>query len=132
MYYIIGHSSLHLSLNGSTYTTNNTVVLMDRIGDTLNALECVSDLRGCCQNPNRGQWLYPNGTQVPTNNAGYGFYRNRGSMGQVFLRRRSHITSPTGTYCCQVPTAASVSNNEMFCTFLSKLCIHLYPSQGVL
>ena len=114
-------TGLLLSLCGTNYTTNNSVILLDDVGDTSNALQCISDLSGCCLNPGRGQWYYPNGTQVPTDNTGHGFYRNRGSNGQVFLRRRSHITSPTGTYCCQVPTAANGSNDETFCAFLSKL-----------
>ena len=103
------------------YTTNNSVVLLDDIGDMNNsALQCISDLSGCCLNPGRGQWLYPNGTQVPISMDGYGFYRNRGKMGQVFLRKRSHVTSPTGSYCCQVPTAASGSNDETLYVFLSE------------
>ena len=118
-------TGLLLSLRGTTYTTNNSVILLDDVGDTSNALQCISDLNGCCLGrpgrPSRGQWYYPNGTQVRTNNTGDGFYRNRGSNGQVFLRRRSDITSPTGTYCCQVPTAASGSNDETFCAFLSEL-----------
>ena len=110
-----------MSLRGTTYTTNNSVILLDDVGDITNALECISDLSGCCRDPGRGEWLYPNGTQVPTDNTGHGFYRNRGMMGQVFLRRRSGITSPTGTYCCEAPTAASGSNDETFCAFLSEL-----------
>ena len=103
------------------------MILLDDVGDTSNALQCISDLSGCCLgrpvigHAGRGQWFYPNETQVPNNNAGYGFYRSRGSNGQVFLRRRSHITSPTGTYCCQVPTAGSDPNDETFCAFLSEL-----------
>ena len=58
---------------------------------------CISDLSGC---PNIGEWIYPKGTQVPTDDTGDGFYRIcRGSNGQVFIRRRSDINSPTGTYC---------------------------------
>ena len=109
-----------MSLHGTTYTTNNSVILLDDIGDTSNALHCISDLSGCCVSPKKGQWLYPNETQVPNDATRHGFYRNRGMMGQVFLRRRDDITSPTGTYCCQVPTAASDSN-ETFCVFLSEL-----------
>ena len=115
---------LQLSLRGTTYTTNNSVILLDDVGDTSNELQCISDLSGCCRDPDRGEWLYPNGTEVPTDGTGYGFYRNRGSNnGQIFLRRRSHITSPTGTYCCQVPTAASGSNDETFCAFLSEFIL---------
>ena len=115
---------LLLSLRGTTYTTNNSVILLDDVGvSTSNALQCISDLSGCCLNPGRGQWYYPNGTQVPIDGTGYGFYRNRESNGQVFLRRRSDTISPTGTYCCQVPTAASGSNDETFCAFLSEFIL---------
>ena len=105
------------------YTTNNSVVLLDSIGDTDNALECITDLSGCCRGSGNavGQWYYPNGTQVFDGSKGYGFYCNRGKEGRVFLRKRSGITSPTGTYCCQVPTAGSGSNNVTFCAFLSEL-----------
>ena len=116
-------TGLYLSLRGTNYTTNNSLILLDDVGDTSNALQCISDLSGCCRDAGTGQWYYPNGTQVPTNHTGHGFYRNRGSNGQVFLRKRSHITSPTGTYCCQVPTAASGSNDETFCAFLSELTL---------
>ena len=116
-------TGVHVTLRGTNYTTNNSVVLLDSIGDRDNALECITDLSGCCKGSGNaaGEWHYPNGTQVFDGSEQYGFYRNRERGGQVFLRKRSNITSPTGTYCCEVPTTASGSNDaETFCAFLSK------------
>ena len=107
-----------MTLRGTSYTTNNSVVPLVDIEDTENALTCVSDLAGCCLNPNIGEWHYPNQTLVPTNNAIFGFYRNRGMAGQVFLRRRPSVLSPGGTYCCEVPTTSGGTDVETFCVFL--------------
>ena len=109
-----------MHLRGTNYTTNNTVLLLDNIGSTSGALRCETDLEGCCVDKSAGQWLYPNGTEIPEENEIYGFYRLRKWNGRIFLRRNTTTVSPTGTYCCQVPTAADNTSDETFCVFLSK------------
>ena len=121
LFIIIVGVGLQVELGDTTYTTNNSAVLLEDIGeDDSNALTCLSNLPSCCRNPSVGQWFYPNETQVPVNSAGEGFYRNRGDEGQVFLRRRSTTLSPLGRYCCQAPTNTSDPNVETFCVILSK------------
>ena len=113
-----------MTLRRTSYRTNNSVVLLDDIGDTSGALHCITDLDGCCVDPDQGEWYYPNGTEVST---GYGFHTTRsirtmeqGGGGRVSLRRKAEVVSPTGTYCCQVLTATNGSNNDTFCVFLSE------------
>ena len=93
------------------YTTNNTVVLLDSIGNKNNqALLCQtsSNMPGCTDS-----WLFPNGSEVQPE--GEGFYRGRTcSKGQVRLLRRNNALSPTGRYCC------ISGGNEYLCVILSK------------
>ena len=67
---------------------------------------CAKQTRKCCGTvPNRfGEFYYPNGVQVPIANRQQGFYRNRGNQ-IIRLNRREGITSPTGTYRCEIPNA---------------------------
>ena len=81
------------------------------IGEGDNALLCKTNKRDCCGTvPNRfGEFFYPNGARVPINNAGEGFYRNRGNQ-LIRLNRRDGISSPTGRYCCEIPDADGMTN----------------------
>ena len=89
--------------------TNNSYVDIHDIeeGDD-GALLCVTDLMQCCHrfytanDRALGQWFYPNGTDVPINDYGYDFYRNRGHS-ILRLNRRNNASSPTGLYCCELP-----------------------------
>ena len=113
----------------TVYTTNNTVLMLDSIGDEdEEALICRTDLNRCCKGPQAvGEWFYPNGTRVPKDNGGYSFYRNRGAEGQVYLRRRHNVLSPLGTYCCEVPTS---NGDETLCVILSKFKYIVCASTG--
>ena len=97
-------AGVHFILDGQFYG-NNSIVSLESIGEgEENALLCRTDRVDCCGTvPNRfGQFYYPNGVQVPVNNAGQGFYRNRGDQ-VVQLNRREGISSPTGRYRCEIP-----------------------------
>ena len=120
---IIAYAGLRVELNGMVYTNNNTMLLLDSIGEgDDNALFCRTDLRPCCYGSSGiGEWFYPNGSMVPIRKVGHSFYRNRRDEGRVFLRRRRNALSPLGTYCCKVPTGSSAGKKiETFCVFLSK------------
>ena len=69
---------------------------------------CLTDLTACCGSGDTmgGQWLYPNGTVVPSGDAGEGFYTLRNTPQSVELVRRRGVDplGPTGAYCCSVPT----------------------------
>ena len=102
-------TALHFELGGTTYL-NNTVVLVDDIGEEGNALLCVTSKQDCCTTDRRGEFYYPNGVLVPTNGRGQDFYRNRGD-GFIRLNRRNGATSPTGRYRCEIPDAAGNLQN---------------------
>ena len=101
--------AVYLSLGG-IHITNDSYVDMHDIGEGDNgALLCVTDLMQCCHDTNTatgtalGQWISPNGTDVPIiDRDGHDFYCDRGHN-IVRLNRRNNATSPTGLYCCEVP-----------------------------
>ncbi len=78
-------------------------------------LTCHTDLAACCRGADHsgsgglGQWTDPDG-EVIQNNAGSagGFYINRDIAQLIRLNRReaNNPLSPTGSYCCTVPTNA--------------------------
>ena len=125
-YYV--STTVYLSLGSNMITTNNTEVLITDIGeDAYASLTCHTDLTECCRNSDtggqggRGEWYYPDG-RVVQNNAGSitvgdGFYRVRNAPQVLRLARRdaSNALSPTGSYCCVIPT----TRGEM--TFCAKL-----------
>ena len=96
---------IYFEINGKVYLNNSALSLTD-IGEGTSALYCRTDMEECCATePNRfGHFYYPNGVQVPIANRQHGFYRNRGNQ-IIRLNRREGITSPTGTYQCEIPNA---------------------------
>ena len=92
-------------------------------------LACHTDLTECCGNNDtggqggRGEWYYPDGRMVQNNgmsaNAGESFLRGR-NLRTVNLLRRTELNplSPTGSYCCVVPTTRG---NRTFCANLGML-----------
>ena len=113
---------VYLSLGLTTIIVNNTEILITDIGEDatggLPSLTCHTDLTECCRNNDtggqggRGEWYYPDGRMVQKNAdsiaAGEGFYRVRNAPQVVRLARRDGVRSPalspTGSYCCVVPT----------------------------
>ena len=111
---------VYVSLGSKNFTTNNTEVLITRIEEDLlehlPTLTCHTDLTKCCRNNDtkgqggRGEWYYPDGRMVQNNSAStaaeQGFYRVRNAPQVVRLARRHDINpfSPTGSYCCVIPT----------------------------
>ena len=90
-------------LGGITYP-NNTIVLLEDIGEGDNALLCVSNNTDCCGDSSsfRGEFLYPNGTVVPVHSADHSSYRNRGP-GFVRLNQRANAVNPQlGRYHCEI------------------------------
>ena len=105
---------VYLSLNG-VYLTNNSNVLITDIGTTSQPLVCTTDRIHCCRGPYRnGEWYYPEQDQLLPVPSMYGgtttFYRNRSLSGEINLFRwSSHVTYPTGTFCCVVQDAVDVT-----------------------
>ena len=109
-------SGLSIEFMGVTYA-NNSAIAITEVGKDDDAVLCMTDLTPCCRTSQKGNWRYPDGTLVDNNLSGDGIYRNRGTM-VVRLHRRNSATTPTGQYCCEVPTMANPSSNEALCIIL--------------
>ena len=121
--------TVYLSLGSTTFTTNNTEILITDIGEDedLPRLTCHTDLTECCRKNDTGvqgglgAWYYPDGSVVQSYDvavtAGEGFYRVRNAPRVIRLARRrgTRPLPPTGSYCCVIPT----TGGEM--TFCSKI-----------
>ena len=110
--------SVWLSLNGITYQ-NNSLVTLEDIGESDNALFCITNQIACCRPPNTGEnvfsvknWFFPNDTKVPSRNVNgtpdlqWNFYRERGQMVVSLYRRRCGVD---GIYYCQIPDSLNVT-----------------------
>ena len=62
---------------------NNTVVVLEDIGENTEALLCVTNYPTCYSS---GEFYYPDGSRVPASSSGQDFYRNRGT--QLFRLHR--------------------------------------------
>ena len=119
------HAGLEVELNGTVYTANNSVALLQDVTED-NPLICRTDLIPCCKDLRRGEWFHPNGTEVPNYVGYHALYRNRDDNGEVFLRRRlSHPLSNVtmGSYCCELSTVATpyhATDLETLCVILSE------------
>lgn len=112
MIFIIKSSLLHVGQSfgfslGGEKIPNNGFAPVDSIGATDDsALVCEADLSSCCSS-HVGTWLFPNGTEVPTDKrTGWIFWV---SHGPGVLRLHSQELglgeNITGLYRCQVPTS---------------------------
>ena len=70
---------------------------LEDIGEGNDALLCRTNLTSCCQSPNEGNWVFPNGTRV-TMTIG-DFYIHRGEMVIHLNRRRGGVD---GIYRCEI------------------------------
>ena len=129
-----GFLSAYLSLGSKNITTNNSEILITDIGEDapfggLPSLTCHTDLTECCRNVDtggqggRGEWYYPDGRVVQNNAnstaARESFYRVRNAPQVVRLARRSTSLSPTGSYCCVIPTNGG---ERTFCANIGENC----------
>ena len=94
-------------LRGKTYL-NNTIVLMSDIGETDNALLCMTDRTDCCSSP-VGEFYYPDNTAVGFSSTN-SLYRNRDTQ-VVRLNRKNNALSPTGVYRCEIPDSSGRMQN---------------------
>ena len=113
-----------LSLNGQPIT-NNSIVLLQSIGEDAGALLCTTDSTACCTGAlgRAGEWFYPDERMVPIMGVGEPYYRNRGTS-RVRLNRRSSqglSVMYTGVYCCQIPDQNSV---------MQTLCVGAYLTES--
>ena len=113
-----------LILGGSIYA-NNSDILITSIGTNYQrpseALVCNTDYRPCCRyfpggrppSISLGQWYFPNGTQLPFLAENKAFYHTRGENDGTLnlFRRDTDVTSPIGSFCCEIPVADGVSQS---------------------
>ena len=138
--YKLSPDTVYLTLgSGPRIITNNVDILITDIGEDADgghpSLTCHTDLTVCCRsaadnngNGGLGQWTYPDGNLILGNGAsatvGQQFYINRNAPQLIRLDRRetNNLFSPTGSYCCTVPT----TGGEMtLCANLGK-CVDRY------
>lgn len=86
---------------------NNSVVNVHSIGEGTKALLCVTDKQDCCNasSSNRaetfGEFFFPNGTRVPTDEKRHGLYRHQGER-HISLNKREGVKFPAGRYSCEL------------------------------
>ena len=100
-----------VTLRGTTYC-NNSIVTLEDIGESSDALLCKTDLTTCCRSSDSGEmgtalgnWFFPNGTRVPSSAHQWDFYRTRGHMVVRLHRKRGGVE---GIYHCEIPVTMNV------------------------
>ncbi len=93
--------SVFLSRQGIIYTTNNSNILVTKIGSTDDtALTCHTKSTTCCTQGS-GEWLFPSGQRIAENING--FYLTRGYQVLRLFYRQGDFQAPLGHYCCRIP-----------------------------
>ena len=97
-------------VRSTLYSNNRTLSLTDLEGSN-GPLMCLTSLRECCRSSDTGgaalgNWIYPNGSIVPSRSSGNSLYRTRGPS-SVLLHRDNNVVSISGVFTCEIP----VSNN---------------------
>ena len=107
-----GTGDITFSLRNTIYQ-NNSLVTLEDIGVEGGALLCITDLTTCCRPPYTGtegtalgNWFFPNGTRVPSQEYQWDFYRDRKQMVVQMNRRRG---GKEGVYCCEIPDSMNVT-----------------------
>ena len=101
-----GAGDVWFSLRNTTYQ-NNSIIILEDIGEGDDALFCLTNLTACCKSVDGnvlGNWYFPNGTRVSS--VGWDFYRNRGQMVVSMHRRRGGVE---GIYRCEIPDTMNVT-----------------------
>ena len=97
-----GARDVWFSLRNTPYQ-NNSIVILENIGEDDDALLCITNQTACCQPPYTGalgNWFFPNGSRVPSSGRQWDFHRTRGQMVVQMHRRRG---GEEGIYHCKIP-----------------------------
>ena len=102
-----------VTLRSTTYC-NNSIVILEDIGEGRDALLCITNYTACCSGHYTGEngsflgnWFFPNGTRVPSETAtSSNFYRSRGRVVVRLHRRRD---GEEGIYRCEIPDSMNVT-----------------------
>ena len=92
-----------------TKLPNHSYVNLTLVGDARDgsdSVHCHTDLSTCCNSrdgPDRGDWYFPNGTQLPFPNIMFNIFEIRQTE-RVELRHRGRSGVTSGIYRCTVET----------------------------
>ena len=108
-----GAGDVCFSLRNTTYHNNSLVTLEDIGEGDSGALLCRTNQTACCQAPYTGEsgsgignWYFPSGARVRSDNWNTSFYRNRGQMVVRLNRKRG---GEEGIYHCVIPDSMNVT-----------------------
>ena len=102
---------VRFSLRGTNYQ-NNSIVILEDIGEGDDTLLCVTDLTACCRHPYTvdraalGNWYFPDGSRVPSTGIQSDFQRTRGQSVVSLVHKRG---GEDGIYRCVVPDEMNVT-----------------------
>ena len=125
-------------LTGKTFK-NNSIVMLEDIGEGDDALLCVTDQTACCRKPYTDalgfpmvNWFFPNKTRVPisifnTSKEQWDIYSTRGWM-VVGLHRREG--GEDGVYRCEIPDAMNVIHTIYIGVYTSERYIYTSVPEG--
>ena len=111
------HSYVNISTVGSAGHNRDSVV-------------CHTDLSTCCSGSegiHRGNWSFPDGTQLPFTSPTVPIGLGRGTQSAV-IRRTGGATGPAGIYHCDIPTVAI--HHESDISVGETVYVGLYPANG--
>ena len=112
--FFLGTGDVWFTLRNTTYQ-NNSIVILEDVGDGDDALLCKTNQIACCRPENTsflGNWFFPNETRVPSRftNATSGersdIYITRDQMVVRMNRRRG---GEEGIYHCEIPDAMNIT-----------------------
>ena len=126
--------NIRFLLRGKSYH-NNSFVFLEDIGDSDDALLCITNQTACCRRPHTGEeesamgnWFFPNGTRVSsytvneTSGLQLNVYTTRGEMVVRMHRRRD---GEDGIYRCEIPDAMNVTQTIYIGVYTRSEC-HSY------
>ena len=121
-----------LSFMGQTLA-NHSYVDLSQVGNDgsgSEGVQCITDLTTCCTSTDgshRGDWYFPDGTQLPFNRDNVGIYEIRVAQ-RVDLRRKNNANSPTGIYHCDIPANAVHYDTDI--SVRDTVYVGLYTASG--
>ena len=107
---LVYNVGLGFFLNG-TFLSNNSIILLNEVGEGSRALYCLTDRLICCGTSvggaNRGVWSSPGTSVHLREDISADIYYSRG-FSSLQLNRRSRSMGPAGVYRCIIPDASNV------------------------